>query len=279
MRYIRQTNLVPRVAPLHVPGEERPWERGRSELYVLLSLKESKEPRQQYRLDSCKFSNLNMKVETHQPFFFRSFVFFQEGESNLEEIQNEGKTSSRIPPLTESFVKETKIESSEEQCQTSTSEIVQESSSINELKVNGEESDSLNTSAHDTNTAKSANHENNTLTDSHDTKGTKNGDDMKGTDNENTELSGQMAKRVNPHVKQDFSAINVGVEYTGEDIRPLEDNSGDEEDVISVESESGDESESGENELENGDEGDSDGDVEDEGEEDIRAAYGKHESE
>lgn len=187
--------------------------------------------------------------------------------------------------MTESFVKETNMESNEEQCQTSTSEIVQESSSINELVINdeshsvGEESDSLKNSAHDKNTAKSASLENNTLKDSHDTEATENGDDVKGTDNENTELSGQTAKRVNPHVKQDFSAINVGVEYTGEDIRPLEDNSGDEEDVISVESESEDESESGENELENDDEGDSDGDVEDGGEEDIRAAYGKPESE
>ena len=193
--------------------------------------------------------------------------------------------STGIPPLTESFVKQTNIESNEEQCQTSTSEIIKESSSINESIVNddshsfGEESDSQKNSAPNINTAKSANPENSTLTNSHNTERTENGDDLKGPDNENTELSSQRTKRVTPHVRQDFSAINVEVEYVGEDIRPLEDNNGGEEDVISVESESVDESESGENGSENGEEGDSDGQVKDEREEDIRAAYGKSESE
>ena len=80
--------------------------------------------------------------------------------------------------------------------------------------------------------------------------------------NKNTE------KRTNtPHVKQNFSEINVGPEYTGDDVQPLEENSDGEEDISVSESESDDESEN--------DDVDMGRDEKNDEQDDIRAAYGK----
>ena len=80
--------------------------------------------------------------------------------------------------------------------------------------------------------------------------------------NKNTE------KRTNtPHVKQNFSEINVGPEYTGDDVQPLEENSDGEEDISVSESESDDESEN--------DVVDMGRDEKNDEQDDIRAAYGK----
>lgn len=78
----------------------------------------------------------------------------------------------------------------------------------------------------------------------------------------------QKSKNVNLHVKQDFSAINVGLEYTGDDVQPLEEiNEGDEGKETDRNSESEDEGEEeGEDEMRD-----------DEQQDDIRAAYGKYE--
>ena len=92
-------------------------------------------------------------------------------------------------------------------------------------------------------------------------KTTENGCSKDTINNKNTE------KRTNtPHVKQNFSEINVGPEYTGDDVQPLEENSVGEED-ISVESESDDESEN--------DDVDMGRDEKNDEQDDIRAAYGK----
>lgn len=75
-------------------------------------------------------------------------------------------------------------------------------------------------------------------------------------------------KKTNPpHVKQNFSEINVGPEYTGDDVQPLEENSDGEEDISVSESESDDESEN--------DDVDMGRDEKNDEQDDIRAAYGK----
>ena len=92
-------------------------------------------------------------------------------------------------------------------------------------------------------------------------KTTENGCSEDTINNKNTEI------RTNtPHVKQNFSEINVGPEYTGDDVQPLEENSEGEED-ITVESESDDESENDDVEM--------GGDEKNDEQDDIRAAYGK----
>ena len=211
------------------------------------------------------------KTSSSIPPLTESFV---KGEN--EEVRNEGKTSSSIPPLTESFVKGTNTIPSEEQCETATSDIAQESSTKNELI----DKDSSNSVVHETDSPKDSTHEEGIVTEhtNHENDSQKNPNIHEPGDN-GDETTGQEKKNITPHVKQDFSAINVELEYTGEDVQPLEENSGNGEDFISVESDSEGESEGGEDESENGKERDSEGDSKEEGLEDIRAAYGKSESE
>ena len=129
-------------------------------------------------------------------------------------------------------------------------------------------------SARETNTVESTNHEKSAEKNSHNKQLTENGDDLSTrVISENKELSGQKTKHATPHVKQNFSEINVELEYTGDDIKPLEENSEEDEDSTSDESESEDESENDEEEE------DQDGDAKNEEQEDIRAAYGKAETE
>ena len=128
-------------------------------------------------------------------------------------------------------------------------------------------------SARETNKVESTNHGKSADKNSHNNQLTENGDDLSGTISENRELSGQKTKHVTPHVKQNFSEINVELEYTGDDIKPLEESSEEDEDNTFVESESEDELENDEEEE------DQDGDVKNEEQEDIRAAYGKPETE
>ena len=85
---------------------------------------------------------------------------------------------------------------------------------------------------------------------------------------EDTINNKNIEKRTNtPHVKQNFSEINVGPEYTGDDVQPLEENSDGEEDISVSESESDDESEN--------DDVDMGRDEKNDEQDDIRAAYGK----
>ena len=70
-----------------------------------------------------------------------------------------------------------------------------------------------------------------------------------------------------PHVKQNFSEINVGPEYTGDDVQPLEENSEGDEDISVSERESDLESEN--------DDVDMGRDEKNDEQDDIRAAYGK----
>lgn len=174
-------------------------------------------------------------------------------------------------------MKGTNTISSEEQCEITTSEIAKESLTKNELvdKASsnsvGDETNSPTDSIHEDLT-EHTNHEN-------DSQKNSNTQEPRVDADETTELSGQEKKNSTPHVKQDLSAINVELEYTGEDVQPLEENSGDWEEFISVESDSVDESEGDEDESENDKEGDSERDSKEERLEDIRAAYGKSESE
>ena len=70
-----------------------------------------------------------------------------------------------------------------------------------------------------------------------------------------------------PHVKQDFGAISVGPEYAGDDLQPLEEQSGSDTEQMILS-----DSEDEEGEDEEGVENDNDNVQE---EDDIRAAYGK----
>ena len=91
---------------------------------------------------------------------------------------------------------------------------------------------------------------------------TENGCSEDTVNNKNTE------KKTNtPHVKQNFSEIDVGPEYTGDDVQPLEENSEGEEEISVSESESDDESENDDVEMGRDEKNDE--------QDDIRAAYGK----
>ena len=185
------------------------------------------------------------------------YIFLQEGdEAKPEETNKQRKTPSRIPPLKESFVKGTNTESVTQQAEISTEETSKENSNVNEL-----------TGRDESHLGGEKSHENDTEKDSQNNRTTENGGHLKSAVCENSELVGQSTKNTAPHVKQNFSKINVGLEYTGDDVQPLEaDNSGGEED-ISFESESEDESLN--------EEGDLDKNEKNEDQDDIRAAYGK----
>ena len=87
----------------------------------------------------------------------------------------------------------------------------------------------------------------------------------------------QKSKNIKLHVKQDFSAINVGPEYTGDDVQPLEE--GKEPDGNpEFEDESEEEEEEEVEEEEEGEKEEEEEDMrEDEEGDDVRAAYGKYE--
>ena len=91
----------------------------------------------------------------------------------------------------------------------------------------------------------------------------------------------QKSKNIKLHVKQDFSAINVGPEYTGDDVQPLEegkepDGNPEFEDESEEEEEVEEEVEEEEEEEEEKEEEEEDMREDEEGD-DVRAAYGKYE--
>lgn len=186
------------------------------------------------------------------------FTLFQEGESNSEETGKKRNKPLRIPPLAESFVKEANSTAAEEE--TCNEEAVEEdeskeSNSLKDLK----EEKNTNADTINKNSAHGNSQSNETVKDSTGTNG---------GISENTEHSVQKSKNVNLHVKQNFGAINVGLEYSGDDVQPLEQNSEGEENVnVESGSESEDESE--------GEEEGSGNAEDDEQRDDIRAAYGK----
>ena len=202
----------------------------------------------------------------------------QEGESNYEETKNERKATSKIPPLEESFVKEASSKATDEQLQISKEESKtgntndkNETTVQNDSPSVGEEGNSVTEAKQGAQTAANTNNTNdprkNSLNEiSKDNSGTHE------TFSENTEHQVEKSNNVNLHIKQDFSAINVGPEYTGDDVQPLEENSeGNKDESLDGESESEDESEDDE-------EGDGDANMEDDDQtDDIRAAYGKSE--
>ncbi|XP_020613533.1 nucleolar GTP-binding protein 2-like isoform X4 [Orbicella faveolata] len=181
----------------------------------------------------------------------------KEGESNSEETTKKRKTASRIPPLAESFVKEATSTAADEN--TTNEETVEDDGS--------KESNSFKDSKQETNTNTDTNNKDSAEENSQSNESTKDRTGTNGEINENTELSVQESKNVNLHVKQNFGAINVGLEYSGDDVQPLEENSEGEEN-ITVESESEAEEDESEGEEGTGEQRD-----------DIRAAYGKYEDE
>ena len=90
----------------------------------------------------------------------------------------------------------------------------------------------------------------------------------------------QKLKNRKLHVKQDFSAINVGLEYTGDDVQPLEEGKepdGNPEFEDESEEEEEEEVEEEEEEEEEEKEEEEEDMREDEEGDDVRAAYGKYE--
>ena len=108
------------------------------------------------------------------------------------------------------------------------------------------------------------------------------GKEMERSVGENAELGSKRTKHATPRVKQDFSVINVELEYSGEDVRPLVEDNESQEEFVSLESDSEDETQTGENgrnEAGNGEselvEEDDVEETDEDEEEDIRAAFGK----
>ena len=183
------------------------------------------------------------------------FTLLQEGESNSEQTEKKRNTL-RIPPLAESFVKEANSTAADEK--TANEETVEDDES--------EEGNSFKDSKQEANTNTDTNNKDSVQGDSksNETANDRTGQ-TNGEINENTEHSVEESKDVNLHVKQNFGAIRVGLEYSGDDVQPLEENSEGEENVT-VDSESESEEDEGESEEGTGEQRD-----------DIRAAYGKYE--
>lgn len=182
----------------------------------------------------------------------------KEGESNSEQTEKKRNTTLRVPPLAESFVKEANSTAADDE--TTNEETVEDDES--------KESNSFKDSKQEANTNADTNNKDSAQGNSQSNETAKDRTGTNGEINENTEHSVQESKNVNLHVKQNFGAIRVGLEYSGDDVQPLEENSEGEENVT-VDSES----ESEEDEIEPGEEGTG------EERDDIRAAYGKYEDE
>ncbi|RMX49486.1 hypothetical protein pdam_00023599 [Pocillopora damicornis] len=207
----------------------------------------------------------------------------KEGESNSEETKNEKKTSSRFPPLEESFVKEAdteakdkKEELAEKETRTENTKQGNEKTAQNGSLSVGEEHNSPTDPLAEAQTAVETN-------DTNKTQERCSSETAKIKSGENTAINDdcvQKSKNVKLHVKQDFSAINVGLEYTGDDVQPLEE--GKEPDgnpEFEDESEEEEEEEVEEEEEEEEKEEEEEDMREDEEGDDVRAAYGKYEEE
>ena len=223
--------------------------------------------------------------------FVWSFCF-QEGDEETQEKDKNDRNDQKTSLI--SFVKETATESNGQHSETD--KAAREQATVDELTVKdgnllgGEENKTLRDSTAEAKPAELPSHENdageeenktldltpeakpaeilsqptNAKEDSISVTETtrENGCSEDTINNKNTE------KRTNtPHVKQNFSEINVGPEYTGDDVQPLEENSDGEEDISVSESESDDESEN--------DDVDMGRDEKNDEQDDIRAAYGK----
>ena len=193
----------------------------------------------------CYFNSLHSRL-----------TLLQEGESNCEETEKKRNTALRIPSLAESFVKEANSTAADEK--TTNEETVEDDGS--------KESNSFKDSTQETNTNTDTNNKDSAQGNSKSNETTKDSTGTNGQINENTKHSVQESRNVTLHVKQNFGAINVGLEYSGDDVQPLEVNS-EGEDNVSVDNES--ESEEDESEAEEEGTG--------EQRDDIRAAYGKYE--
>lgn len=212
------------------------------------------------------------------------FSFRQEGENN--EKEDEEKLPSGVPSVKESFVKEAEGDSKKENGQTSTAdEASNKMDSIQEGNQTAVEDSCLKTASSEQD--ERADHEKDDGKKHRGDKAAGDGKEMERSVGENEELGSKRTKPVTPRVKQDFSVINVELEYCGDDVRPLVEDNESQEEFVSFESDSEDEtqseeklSENGGNEAGNGEselveeEEDEEETDEDEGE-DIRAAFGK----
>ena len=197
---------------------------------------------------------------------------------------------SGIPSLKESIVKEAEEGSKKEHGQTSAA-----NETSNKMKSAQEGSqtageDSLKAASNEQD--ERADHEKDDEKEHEGNEAAGDGEKMERSVSGNAELGFERTKHVTPRVKQDFSVINVELEYSGDDVRPLVEDNESQEEFVSFESDSEDEMQSGEKLLENGrnksgngeseleEEDEEDVEETDEGEadeevEDIRAAFGK----
>lgn len=191
---------------------------------------------------------------------------FQEGDEETQEKDKNDRNDQKTSLI--SFVKETATESNGQHSETD--KAAREQATVDELTIKdgnllgGKENKTLRDSTAEAKPAELPSQPTNAKEDSISVteKTRENGCSEDTINNKNTE------KRTNtPHVKQNFSEINVGPEYTGDDVQPLEENSDGEEDISVSESESGDESEN--------DDVDMGRDEKNDEQDDIRAAYGK----
>lgn len=197
---------------------------------------------------------------------------------------------SGISSLKESFVKDAEEGSKKEHCQTSAAnEISNKMKSAQEgSQAAGEDSLKIASNEQD----ERADHEKDDEKEHEGNEAAGDGEKIERSASGNAELGSKGTKHATPRVKQDFSVINVELEYCGDDVRPLVEDNESQEEFVSFESDSEDETQGGEKLLENGrnksgngeseleEEDEEDVEETDEGEadeevEDIRAAFGK----
>ena len=188
---------------------------------------------------------------------------------------------SGVPSLKESFVKEAEGDSKEENGETSTAdETSNKMESIQEGNQTAVEDSCLKTASDEQD--ERADHRKDDGKKQRGNKAAGDGKEMERSVGENSELGSKRTKHATPRVKQDFSVINVELEYSGDDVRPLVEDNESQEEFVSLESDSEDETQTGENgrnEVGNGEselvEEDDVEETDEDEEEDIRAAFGK----
>lgn len=188
---------------------------------------------------------------------------------------------SGVPSLKESFVKEAEGDSKKENGETSTAdETSNKMESIQEGSQTALEDSCLKTASDEQD--ERADHRKDDGKKQRGNKAAGDGKEMERSFGENAELGSKRTKHATPRVKQDFSVINVELEYSGDDVRPLVEDNESQEEFVSLESDSEDETQTGENgrnEVGNGEselvEEDDVEETDEDEEEDIRAAFGK----
>ncbi|KAK2562308.1 Nucleolar GTP-binding protein 2 [Acropora cervicornis] len=222
--------------------------------------------RHDYITKTYKISSWTDANDFLEQYAQRTGKLLKEGENN--EKEDEEKLPSGVPSVKESFVKEAEGDSKKENGQTSTAdETSNKMESIQEGNQTAVEDSCFKTASNEQD--ERADHEKDDGKKHRGNKAAGDGKEMERSVGENAELGSKRTKQVTQRVKQDFSVINVELEYSGDDVRPLDETQSEEKLSENGRNEAG----NGESELVEEEEDEEETD-EDDGE-DIRAAFGK----